>query len=215
MKHGSNQRRVRSRGQGRKNPKNHTYESNHPEIKVRGTAQQVFDRYMALARDASSAGDRIAAESHYQFAEHYFRILSADGGDQRNMTRNGRQSHTPADDLSDGQDGMRASDDFRHELAVDPDGPQPIVVEGGGVEGKDAPKPKRRAARSPRRSRTQRAADYNTGEAEARRDEVSSVAVPPDTPLPAKSDVDIVKAGMVSEQPAATVSDDETESLSA
>ena len=55
-------------------------ESNGPDVKVRGTPQQILDKYMALARDAWSSGDRIVAESYYQHADHYYRILNAEGG---------------------------------------------------------------------------------------------------------------------------------------
>ena len=51
-----------------------SFESNGPGVKLRGTAAQVYDKYLALARDASSAGDRVAAENYFQHAEHYFRL---------------------------------------------------------------------------------------------------------------------------------------------
>ncbi|MGF1639602.1 MAG: DUF4167 domain-containing protein [Rhodospirillales bacterium] len=60
--------------------KNHTFESNGPDGKIRGTAQQVLDRYLALGRDATSSGDPISAEGFYQHAEHYYRILHANDG---------------------------------------------------------------------------------------------------------------------------------------
>lgn len=56
-----------------------TFDSNGPNVKIRGNAYQVFERYVALAREAASSGDRIAAENLYQHAEHYFRIMNADG----------------------------------------------------------------------------------------------------------------------------------------
>ena len=56
-----------------------TFDSNGPSVKIRGNAYQVFERYIALAREAASAGDRIAAENLYQHAEHYFRIMQANG----------------------------------------------------------------------------------------------------------------------------------------
>ena len=64
-----------------------TFDSNGPNIKIRGNAYQVFERYVALAREAAASGDRIAAENLYQHAEHYFRINNAsrDGGPQRTM----------------------------------------------------------------------------------------------------------------------------------
>jgi hypothetical protein len=56
-----------------------TFDSNGPNVKIRGNAYQVFERYLALAREAQTSGDRIAAENLYQHAEHYFRIMSAQG----------------------------------------------------------------------------------------------------------------------------------------
>src|SRR5258706_11219851 len=55
------------------------FESSGPSVKIRGNAYQVFERYIALAREAASSGDRIAAENLYQHAEHYFRIMNANG----------------------------------------------------------------------------------------------------------------------------------------
>lgn len=56
---------------------NQTFDSNGPTIKTRGSAHQIFERYIALAREATANGDRIAAENFYQHAEHYFRINNA------------------------------------------------------------------------------------------------------------------------------------------
>lgn len=79
------------RNRGRNNNGNHpnnrprmphrmqTFDSNGPSVKIRGNAYQVFERYIALAREAAASGDRIAAENFYQHAEHYFRIMNADG----------------------------------------------------------------------------------------------------------------------------------------
>ena len=71
--------------------KNQTFDSNGPEVRVRGNAHQVLEKYLALARDAQAAGDRIAAENYFQHAEHYFRIINANGeGNGRP-----RQQHRP------------------------------------------------------------------------------------------------------------------------
>jgi len=56
-----------------------TFDSNGPNVKIRGNAYQVFERYVALAREAATSGDRIAAENLYQHAEHYFRVMNANG----------------------------------------------------------------------------------------------------------------------------------------
>ena len=56
---------------------NQTFDSNGTNIKIRGSARQIFERYLALAREATASGDRIAAENFYQHAEHYFRVDNA------------------------------------------------------------------------------------------------------------------------------------------
>ena len=76
----SNNSKRHSGGHGR----NSNFESNGPEVKVRGTAQQILDKYQALARDAISAGEHITAEAYYQYAEHYYRLVHADGGPSQN-----------------------------------------------------------------------------------------------------------------------------------
>jgi len=68
----------RSFNQQLRTPRNsQIFDSNGPNIKIRGSAHQIFERYLALAREATASGDRIAAENFYQHAEHYFRIDNA------------------------------------------------------------------------------------------------------------------------------------------
>src|SRR5438105_527209 len=65
-----------------------TLDSNGPNVKIRGAPHQIFERYIALAREASTSGDRIAAENLYQHAEHYFRVMNAaNEGHQHRATR--------------------------------------------------------------------------------------------------------------------------------
>ena len=81
------QNAKRGRGRGRRgNGNNHhnhvpnrntSYESNGPDVKLRGNAQQLHEKYMVLAHDAASAGERISAEAYTQFADHYFRLHQA------------------------------------------------------------------------------------------------------------------------------------------
>jgi Domain of unknown function (DUF4167) len=79
MRNGQNKRmRGRNRkGGGHQNPLSRMYESNGPDVKIRGTASHVAEKYLQLARDAQSSGDPIAAENYYQHAEHYFRLIAA------------------------------------------------------------------------------------------------------------------------------------------
>src|SRR5437868_9468536 len=59
------------------NPLTRVYESNGPDVKIRGTANHVAEKYIQLARDAQGSGDPVAAENYYQHAEHYFRLIAA------------------------------------------------------------------------------------------------------------------------------------------
>ena len=69
----------RSRGRGRRqgNSSNRNYESNGPDLKVRGNAQSIYEKYQSLAQDALSSGELITAENYLQHAEHYYRIVQA------------------------------------------------------------------------------------------------------------------------------------------
>ncbi len=75
-------RRIRGRNNNNNNrrgpnPLSRNYESNGPDVKIRGNAQHIADKYTALARDAQAAGDRVMAENYLQHAEHYVRIILA------------------------------------------------------------------------------------------------------------------------------------------
>ena len=85
MRHGASGRRSRNRSGGGRNRGNgggnhnrsHVFDSNGPDVRIRGTAHQIHEKYMALARDASGSGDRILEESYLQHAEHYQRIINS------------------------------------------------------------------------------------------------------------------------------------------
>ncbi len=103
MRQGSPSRRPRSRGNGRRHGphKNQSFESNGPEVKVRGTAQQVLEKYLVLGREASLSGDRVAAEGYFQYAEHYFRLANTDANPDANP--GARQGAKTAGGGSNGQ----------------------------------------------------------------------------------------------------------------
>ena len=73
--------RGRNRPKG-PNPLTRSYESNGPDVKIRGTAQHIADKYAQLARDALASGDPIAAENYFQHGEHYFRIITGAAQEQ-------------------------------------------------------------------------------------------------------------------------------------
>jgi hypothetical protein len=90
MKNASNPRRGRGRNSGKRNQNSRGSGADN-DGKIRGSAQQVLDKYLTLARDATSSGDRIAAEGYFQHAEHYHRVLNPDGG--RPNTQQNRSRH--------------------------------------------------------------------------------------------------------------------------
>lgn len=85
MRQPQNAKRGRGRGRRSNGNNNHnhvpnrntSYESNGPDVKLRGNAQQLHEKYMTLAHDAASSGERISAEAYTQFADHYFRLHQA------------------------------------------------------------------------------------------------------------------------------------------
>ncbi|AQS87033.1 hypothetical protein AA101099_0927 [Neoasaia chiangmaiensis NBRC 101099] len=99
--------------------RNHVFDSNGPDLRIRGTAQQLFEKYLQLGRDATGTGDRILAEAYFQHAEHYFRILNAmaQAAQQSQIERQERQQQRqrhyaeqqeerrPQDEESEGAEG--------------------------------------------------------------------------------------------------------------
>lgn len=74
----SNQnKRMRGRNRKSQNPLSRVFESNGPDVKIRGSANHIAEKYVQLARDAQASGDPVAAENYYQHAEHYFRLIAA------------------------------------------------------------------------------------------------------------------------------------------
>ena len=105
MRQPQNAKRGRGRsrrGNGNAQPnvpnRNTSYESNGPDVKLRGNAQQLNEKYLALAHDAAAAGERITAEAYTQFADHYFRLHQAavDAAEERRAQHAERQSRAEA-----------------------------------------------------------------------------------------------------------------------
>jgi hypothetical protein len=85
-------------------PRQQTFDSNGPDVRVRGNAYQVLEKYLALARDASAAGDRISAENFLQHAEHYYRLINVhNDGNGRN--RPGEPNRQPGNGPEQQDDG--------------------------------------------------------------------------------------------------------------
>lgn len=130
----------RQRGRGRKsgNSANRSYESNGPEVKIRGNASQIYDKYLQLARDASSAGDRVRAENLYQHAEHYYRIVQAN-----------QPKREPGQDEGDNAEAMGDDEDDDQSMS---DNGQP-AGQSGGNSGRERRDREQREPREQRRGR--------------------------------------------------------------
>jgi hypothetical protein len=76
MRNGQN-KRMRGRNRKSQNPMTRVFESNGPDVKIRGTPSHIAEKYLQLARDAQTSGDPVAAENYFQHAEHYFRLIAA------------------------------------------------------------------------------------------------------------------------------------------
>ncbi|WIY52532.1 DUF4167 domain-containing protein [Devosia sp. YIM 151766] len=160
MRPNQNKNRQRGRNGGRKhvNPLSRNYESNGPDVKVRGNAAHVAEKYLQLARDAQSSGDSVMAENYLQHAEHYFRIVSS--AQQALNPREGQVSEEVDfdDDVSDVNSRfsspqpaqpVQQSNENEGETAEAP-APQPAE------EGEAAPADGEQTARKPRERRPRR-----------------------------------------------------------
>ena len=126
MRQGPTQKRGRGRSGGRRGysgSSNRTFDSNGPDVKVRGTAMHIFDKYQVLARDATAAGDRVAAENYLQHAEHYFRIMNAHNAANAANQQGGIQHSGAADD---GANGRARSNGAHLDTGPDDDTSEPV-----------------------------------------------------------------------------------------
>lgn len=185
------------RGRGRKgpNPLTRTYESNGPDVKIRGTAMHIAEKYQQLARDAQASGDRVMFENYNQHAEHYLRIVAAaqpqqqpsaqpavraESDDTSAEAASGTNGATPPVNGSERPSQERAAADGD---VVDANSPQPFIedmpvidqegqVNGAGQkadaeDGDGDDKPRRRTRTSRSRTPRRAAGDQSEGTAEA------------------------------------------------
>jgi len=112
-----------------------TFDSSGPNVKIRGTAAQILDKYLALARDALASGDRITAENYYQHAEHYFRVLNANGaGSERSPERPGGNGAGDPRSAGHGGDGQSQPSVADQEESAEPgDGGETSEPPDGGT----------------------------------------------------------------------------------
>jgi Domain of unknown function (DUF4167) len=136
------QKNNRSRGRGNRkggggggggNIVNRVYDSAGPEGKVRGTPQQIIDKYLSLARDAQTSGDRVMSENFLQHAEHYQRMLIQAAAMQEQSRRDGTDAATDFD--GDGSDAGSGQTDRQPERAAEQQPrPEAAAESSGGNE---------------------------------------------------------------------------------
>jgi hypothetical protein len=121
MRNGQNNKRMRNRNNNNhnnnnnrrgQNPMTRVFESNGPDIKIRGTASHIAEKYLQLARDARSSGDPVAAENYYQHAEHYFRLIAAAQEQFRQSQPQHLQQPPRPDEVMGGEDGEDDGENF-------------------------------------------------------------------------------------------------------
>ena len=136
MRNGQNNKRMRNRNNNNssnnsnrrgQNPMTRVFESNGPDIKIRGTASHVAEKYVQLARDARSSGDPVAAENYYQHAEHYFRLIAAAQEQFRQNQPQPRLDSEMQPTAEDGEDDGESFSHFGQEPGFVPQQPQPYI----------------------------------------------------------------------------------------
>lgn len=101
------------------NPLTRTYDSSGPDVKIRGTAQHIAEKYAQLARDAQSSGDRVIAENYLQHAEHYNRIIaSAQAQMQERFQRDDRGDYNDRDGADRDGDDMDSNDNDGDDVVI-------------------------------------------------------------------------------------------------
>ena len=139
--------------------RNHSFDSSGPDVRVRGTAQQLFEKYLQLGRDATSGGDRVMAESYFQHAEHYFRILNAmnqavqqtQGGAPQGPQTGGQRRYGDDEPGEQGEDaGQDERQDTRQEGRPYENRQRGNENEAGQVRGQQRQEPRGEARTEPR-----------------------------------------------------------------
>ncbi|MDE1934713.1 DUF4167 domain-containing protein [Bradyrhizobium sp.] len=163
MRNGQNNKRMRNRNNNNnnnrrgQNPMTRVFESNGPDIKIRGTASHVAEKYLQLARDARSSGDPVAAENYYQHAEHYFRLIAAA---QEQFRQNQPQPRPDAEVISEESDEEDGFSSFGQEPGFVPQQQQPFVPRdrdnAGQRDHQQSYQPRDREQHQPREHREQR-----------------------------------------------------------
>jgi Domain of unknown function (DUF4167) len=109
--------------------RNHVFDSSGPDLRIRGTSQQLFEKYLQLGRDATSGGDRVMAEGYFQHAEHYFRILNAMNQAAQQNQQNGQQQGAPRRPYNGEEESQPVGETEEAEVRAPGTGDQPEARE--------------------------------------------------------------------------------------
>lgn len=138
MRQGQQNRRGRGRNRKGQNPLTRSFESNGPDIKIRGTPSHIAEKYVSLARDALSSGDPVLAENYLQHAEHYNRIIMSYREQQvqngEGAPGGGHPRHRDQSEMGDQDDGDGAGDEGaagQDDLVPRGHEPQPSLMDAG------------------------------------------------------------------------------------
>ena len=147
MRHGTSNRRHRNRnnnnnnnnGRGNNQPRTQVYDSNGPDVRIRGTAHQVAEKYLALAKDSTAMGEHTIAENYFQHAEHYIRIINELSGAQEAKKVQGLNSGTVADDEGNRVEGRKPNNDTNRIVKKNVDKPVDDLSLPASILGADVP----------------------------------------------------------------------------
>lgn len=148
MRQGQQNKRMRGRGRKMPNHLNRVYESNGPDVKIRGTASHIAEKYSGLSRDAHASGDPVAAENYMQHAEHYLRIVAAAQAQAQTQQQPQQQNADQSGDEDDSDHQQAANGSGR---PVNPDQDDETSARGGDGDG--AEEQNERSGRGRRRRR--------------------------------------------------------------
>ena len=187
-----NRSRGRNNNGGRKhvNPLSRNYESNGPDVKVRGNAAHIAEKYVQLARDAQASGDSVMAENYLQHAEHYFRIVSAaqpqgvqrsdqfndnDGEDDEFEPQENSRFSVPERIAQPAQNDAEGSEGETAEAPAEANAEEAAAAPAAAAEGEGEAEAPRRRERRPRRRRAAGAEGNGADPAEAEQPEIGEL----------------------------------------
>jgi len=174
MRQGHQNKRGRGRARKNTNPLSRNYESNGPDVKIRGSASHIAEKYASLARDAQSSSDPVSAENYWQHAEHYYRIIqtaeaqvqakSQNNNNQNTANNNGGQKRN-SDDARGNRHNNRNGNAAPTSGEPTQNAPENAQTAADAINGNTDAKPARRGPRTSKKTATDKSDTAQTAEA--------------------------------------------------